>query len=78
MLIEGTEPMNFISKMVRGHESLQIANLQQERLERNNERQGIVPKQTIITNNQQLLAFVANMGNNPFENKPVFYDTEAA
>jgi len=63
---------------VRGHESLQIANLQQERLERDNERQGIVPKQTTITNNQQLLTFVAIMGNKPFETEPVFCDAEAA
>jgi len=75
LLFEGNETMKFMGKMARGQESLQIMNLNQERLEHEQNKQGVVRKQVMITNDQQLLAFVAGT-EKPFDVEPVFVDTE--
>jgi len=74
-LIEGNETMKFMGKMARGQESLQIMNLKQERLEREQKKQGTLPKQVAITDCQQLLAFVVGT-EKPFDVEPVFCDAE--
>jgi len=75
LLIEGNEPMEFMGKVATGHESLQIMNLKQERLERTQKKQGILPNQVAITDCQQLPAFIADM-EKPFDVEPVFCATE--
>jgi len=75
LLIEGNEPMEFMGKIATGHESLQIMNLKQERLERTQKKQGILPNQVAITDCQQLPAFIAGM-EKPFDVEPVFCATE--
>jgi len=76
ILVEGHETMDFMGRIATGHESLQIMNLNQERLEHKQKKQGIVREQVMITDDQQLLAFVAGT-EKPFDVEPVFCDAEA-
>jgi len=77
LLVGENKPMDFMGRVAIGHESLQMANLQQERLEREQEKQGIVPKKVEIADCQELLSLVAGM-EKPFDAEPVFIDGEIA
>jgi len=77
ILVEGHETIDFMGRIATGHESLQIMNLKQERLEREQKKQGILPTQVAITDCQQLPAFIAGT-KKPFDVEPVFCDAEVA
>jgi DNA invertase Pin-like site-specific DNA recombinase/ElaB/YqjD/DUF883 family membrane-anchored ribosome-binding protein len=73
LLVKGDETMDFMGKMATGTEALQILNLNQERLERKQEAEGKIPNRVEITNDNELLAFVAN-SENPFDVELSFAD----
>jgi len=73
LLVKGDETMDFMGKMATGTEALQILNLNQERLERKQEAEGKTPNRVEVTNDNELLAFVAN-SEKPFDVELSFAD----
>jgi len=73
LLVEGNETMKFMGKMARGQESLQIMNLKQEQLEREQEKQGQSRKRVEIKNDEDLLEFAAD-SDKPLDVELIFTD----